>query len=183
MCRKSFLGNFVHTFCPDLYFHPLTSWAHHCSVKGFVSIPFRGRYPIAETIWIRAVQICHNGIYFPAFCFFPLCRCVNDNSDSKQVVDLFKWNRFFTHFIPDGINGFWTSEYLCLDALFFEYFFYRLDEVGYKFFPFCFLFVQFSSDEFVSIWICVLHGKVFQLGFYGVKTQPVCERSIEITRL
>src|SRR5690606_4823202 len=129
---KSLFRDFIHALCANLHFHPLSSWTHHRGMQGFVTIRLRRRYPIPQTIRVRSVEVCDNGVDFPAFSFFLFVDNIDYDEYRKQVIVLFKRNRLFLHFVPNGMERVRLAEYIRLEAMDGKNFIDRCDKICYK---------------------------------------------------
>src|SRR5690606_37541929 len=164
-----------------LSLHDALPISHYRCVQGFIPVTFWCRDPVAQTIWIWTIQIRNNRIYFPAFGFFLLVFGVDSDTNGKQIIHFFKWNRFLTHLIPNRMNGFWSAKNSGIYVLFEQKLFDRSNKISYKLFAFRFLLVEFFRDKFVRIWIRVFHRQIFQFRFNRIQSKPVCKRSVQVT--
>ena len=99
MGSESFLGNLIHTFRPDLYFYPAFARPQHGGLQRFVSVGFGYRNPVPETLGIRRILIGYDRIYPPTVGLLIFADTVDNETYSKNVENLFKFNLTFPHLI------------------------------------------------------------------------------------
>src|SRR5574344_148659 len=102
-------GNLIHTFSTYLYLHPFLFRSEHCDMQTLIAIAFRHRKPVTQSFRIRLIHIRNDGIYLPALHLLLLYRSIQNNTDSKKVIDTFKATLLFLHLLPDTMNGLGTS--------------------------------------------------------------------------
>ncbi|GFH88729.1 hypothetical protein IMSAGC001_04174 [Bacteroides acidifaciens] len=129
---QSALSDFVHAAGTYLYFHPFSFRSHHSDVQRLVTIAFRDRKPVTQTLRVRLVHIGHNGIYLPTFLLL-LCRFrfrIQNNTDGKQVVNPFERCFLFLNLVPYRMYGLGTSLDVEFQSRSRHLFLYRFNKSG-----------------------------------------------------
>src|SRR5690606_11107984 len=124
-------------------------------------------YPIPQTIRVKSVEVCDNGVDFQAIRFFLFVDSIDYDAYRKQAIDLFKRNRLFARLVPNGMDRFWPAEYIRHDALFGKDFINWRDKIRYKTLTFRFFLVKLLGDKLIRVRIGVFHGQILKFGFDG----------------
>ena len=102
---QSFLRNLMHTPCTYLHLNPLPFVTHYGNVQSLVAVGLGGGYPVTNALRMRFVHLSEGGINHPALVFLgDVGLRVEDNTDGKQVIHLFKRHVFGGHFFPYRIH-------------------------------------------------------------------------------
>ena len=159
------LRHLVHTFGTDLHFYPSFLGSQDRGMKRLVSVLLRDRQPIAQTFGVRREDISDERIDLPAVGFLLLRRRVQDDTNSKEVVNFIHVAMLSLHLMVDRVNRFRTPFDGKDKPFFFQFLFKRRDERSDIRLAFGFLGVQRVRDILVGVIIEKLQRKVFHLGF------------------
>ena len=102
------------------------------------------------------------------------------DADGEEVVNVFEGDSFPLHLRPDGEDAFDASCYRKVDAALGEALPDGGDETVYEFVSVWLCLVQFPDNLEVLFRIPVAQAQVFQLGFDGIQTKSVGQRSEQI---
>ena len=152
-------------------------------MQGFVTVGFRIAQPVTESFRRRIVLIGDHGIYFPAIFFFFFKRRVEDHPDREEIIDFFESDAFFAHLIPDGVNALGPAINIEVESASIQFVFQGLDKFVDITGPLAFGFGQFAGYFAIFFRLEVFHRQVFQLGFYGIQSHAMSQRSVDIDRL
>ena len=106
MRSVSGFSNLVHALRTNLYFHPFSQVAHHGGVQGFVAIGFGYRNPVADAVVSGFVDFGDEGVNLPTVEPLSFRRRIQNNTDGKDVVHIFKRDILFLHLLPYRIDRF-----------------------------------------------------------------------------
>src|SRR5690606_28087587 len=116
-----------------------------------ISVGSRCTYPIPQTVGVRPVEICHNGIYLPAVSLFVFERGIYNNTYSKKIIHLLKRYILFMHFVINGIDGLWPSLDAVLEFLLVQFIFQRSNKALNEFIPGNPRFTDLLNNEIIGI--------------------------------
>ena len=117
MRSVAFFGNIVHAARTNLHFYPLAGVRHYGGMQALVTVGFGGAYPIAQAVGVGLVKVRHNAVYLPASGFFLLRRHIQNNTNSKQVVYLFKGDVLLPHLLEHRIDTLGAAFYFVAKTL------------------------------------------------------------------
>src|SRR5690606_33696169 len=116
-----------------------------------LSVGSRCTYPITQTVGVRPVVICHNGIYLPAVSLFVFERGIYNNTYSKKIIHLLKRYILLLHFVINGIDGLWPSLDAVLEFLLVQFIFQRSNKALNEFIPGNPRFTDLLNNEIIGI--------------------------------
>ena len=180
VCSQSVFGDIVHSFGSDLDFYPFLLRSQYGGVQTLVSVALRHAEPVAHTLWVRLIHICNQGEGLPALHIFLLSRCVDDDSDGKEVIYTFEGALLLLHLLPDGVDALGASLHVIFQSGSIEFLLDRLDEAGDIGITRSLGGIQLLLDHIVGIVLQILQAQVFQFALQLVETQLVGEWGIEV---
>ena len=181
-CHTPFC-NLVHTFCTDLYLHPLLFRTEHGDMQTFVAVRLRHAKPVTQAFGIRLVHIRHYRVRLPTLHLLHLLRTVDDDTDGKEIIHAFERTLLLLHFLPDGVYRLCTAFDMALDASRFYFLLDRFDEAVDIGIARGLRLVQFLADMIISLILQIFQRQILQLTLQFVEAKLVGQRSIEIGSL
>ncbi len=163
------LGNLVHTFGADLYFHKTAFGAGHGGVQRFVAVGFRVGDPVFQAFGHRFVVVGDDGIHLPAGKFFLFRRHIHDDAQGKEVVDVLELDVFIFDLVPDGINALRSPG----NAHFKIHLFQRLQQRRHEcvdvFLTGAFGVGEFGGNVLVNFRLCDFQAGILKFRFDGIE--------------
>ena len=105
VCGKSVLCNLIHSLRANLHFYPFLFRTENRDMETLVAVGLRHAKPVAQTLRIRLIHICHDAVNLPAFHLLALRGRVKNDTDSEEVVNALEGTLLLLHLLPDGMNA------------------------------------------------------------------------------
>ena len=185
MSSQSAFRDLVHAAGTYLHFHPFPFRAHHSDVQRLVTIAFRDREPVAQTLRVRLVHIRNNRINLPAFLLL-LSRVrlrIEDDTDGEQVINPLKRRFLLLNLVPYRMNRLGTPLDVELQSCFRHLPLDRFDKSSDILVAGRLRLVQLILDKIVRFLLRIFERQIFQFRFQLVQSQLMCQRSIQVSSL
>ena len=179
---QSVFRDLVHAAGTYLHFHPFPFRAHHSDVQRLVTIAFRDREPVAQTLRVRLVHIRNNRINLPAFLLL-LSRVrlrIEDDTDGEQVINPLKRRFLLLNLVPYRMNRLGTPLDVELQSCFRHLPLDRFDKSSDILVAGRLRLVQLILDKIVRFLLRIFERQIFQFRFQLIQSQLVRQRSIQI---
>ena len=130
MGSKSVLCNIVHAFGSDLYLYPFIFRTQYSGMQTFITVALRHAEPVAHTLWVWLIHVGDEGKGLPALHILFLSWCIEDNTDSKEIVYTLEGALLLLHLLPDGVDTLCAALHVIFQTGSIELLLDWLDEAG-----------------------------------------------------
>ena len=170
MGSHTLLGNLVHTLGTDLNLHPLLLRSKDGDMQTLIAIRLGYAEPVAQTLGIGLVHVCHNRISLPTLHLLFIWRAVDDDTNGKKVVNALEAALLLLHLFPDRVYRFRASLDMAVDARRLHLLFHGTDEGIDIGITRSLRLVQLLAYHIIGIMLHVLQREVFKFTLQVVES-------------